>query len=259
MNGPDVVFLHAFPLNTTMWAGQVTALESAGYRVVTAHTPGFGEGALAQADLFVYAEAVLRDLDSKGMDRAVFVGLSMGGYLAFRIFERAPDRVLGLVLADTRAGPDPAQARDVRTEQARRVQAEGTGWLADEMIPKLLCEATRRDRPRVVESVRAMIGEAGSEGVARALLAMRDRPDSRTLLGRVEVPSLVLVGEDDDLMPPDEARDMDHRLADSRLAVIPRSGHLSNLENPDAFNAALLDYLASMGGPYRPKVSLAHS
>lgn len=243
MKRPDVVFLHAFPLNHRMWDGQVHRLNGAGFRVLAPDVPGFGGRALVGGSLSRYAREILAGLDDMGVDRAVFVGLSMGGYLAFRVYEQAPQRVLGLVLADTKAGADPEEMRGIRTTQAERARSEGIGWLADEMVPRLLGETTRRDRPTVVEGVRDLIQEADPEGVATALEAMRDRPDSGSLLRRIQSPVLVLVGEEDGLTPPDEARRMAEALPCTRLAVIPGAGHLSSMENPAAFDESLLAFL----------------
>jgi 3-oxoadipate enol-lactonase len=151
--------------------------------------------------------------------------------------------VAGLVLADTRAGPDDEAARARRTEQAARVRREGVGWIPDAMLGALLGETTRRERPRVVDRVREMILGADPEGVARALEAMRARPDSLPELDGIRVPVLVVVGEEDTLTPPAESHAIAAGVRDGRLVLIPGSGHLSNLEDPASFNRALLDFL----------------
>jgi 3-oxoadipate enol-lactonase len=183
-------------------------------------------------------------MDRAGVSRAVFVGLSMGGYVAFRIQELASHRVAGLVLADTRAGPDDEAGRARRTEQARRVRTEGLDWLPDALVPALLGETSLAKRPEVVENVRSWITqEAHPEGVARALEAMRDRPDSLPDLSGIQVPVLVLVGEEDTLTPPSEARRMADAIPGARLEILSEGGHLSNLETPEAFNRALRSFV----------------
>jgi 3-oxoadipate enol-lactonase len=182
-------------------------------------------------------------MDDAGIQDAVLLGLSMGGYVAFRILALAPERVSGLVLADTRAGADGKEGKARRTDQAIRVRGEGVGWLADAMIPALLGETTMEHRPRVKAGVRKMIQEANPEGVARALEAMRDRPDSKRILADIAVPTLVLVGEEDTLTPVEESEIISRRIPGAALEVIPAAGHLSNLEAPDAFNRALGAFL----------------
>lgn len=237
-----LVFLHAFPLHSGMWEAQLAAF---GARpVLTPEFPGFGGRPVGASDLHGFARTVLEDMDRAGVSRAILVGLSMGGYVAFRIQELAPQRVAAVVLADTRAGPDDEGGRARRTEQARRVRMEGLGWLPDALAPALLGETSRAKRPAVVEKVRNWIRqEAHPEGVARALEAMRERPDSFPSLSDFRVPALVIVGEEDTLTPPSEARRMAEAIPGARLEILPEAGHLSNLETPEAFNRALQSFV----------------
>ena len=236
-----LVFLHAFPLNAAMWEPQRGIL---GDRpVLTPDFPGFGSRSLDAPDLERFAHTVLDHMDAAGIARAVIVGLSMGGYVAFRLHALRPDRVVAMVLADTKAGSDDEAGRTKRTDQAARVREEGVGWLAEALLPALLGETTRESRPEVVEKVKEMAEGADPEGVARALEAMRERPDSTPGLERIQVPVLVLVGEEDTLTPEAEARKIAEGVPDGRLVVIPKAGHLSNLEGPEAFNEALLAFL----------------
>lgn len=248
-----VLFLHAFPLNGRMWDDQKAFLvEHLGWPpnlVLAPHHPGFGDAPGVEGGLDAFAAKALETLDRAGVDRAVVVGLSMGGYVAFRLYARWPQRVAAMVLADTRPGPDDEVGRARRTEQAARVRREGVGWLPDALLPALLGETTRRDRPEVVERVRRMMLEASPEGVAAALEAMRERPDSTPLLASVSVPVLAVVGEEDTLTPLEEARKIAEGVPVGRLAVLPGAGHLSNLENPHAFGRALAEFLKSLGEP----------
>ena len=237
-----VVFLHAYPLDGSMWASQVDSL--ADRRTLAPDFPGFGGRPPGEASMEGFAAAVLGDMDAAGIDRAVLVGLSMGGYVAFRLHAVRPDRVAALVLADTRSGADDDSARKRRTEQAQRVRREGVGWLAEAMLPALLGASTRVDRPEVVADVRRRMERADREGVARALLALRDRPDSTPSLASIEVPVLAIAGEEDEITPVAEARSIAEGVSHGRLVVIPGAGHLSNLEDPASFNEALKSFLA---------------
>lgn len=236
-----IVLLHAFPLNARMWEAQLDSLGD--YLTLAPDFPGFGSRPPGPEELDGFADIVRDALDGADIDRAVLVGLSMGGYVAFRFADRWPERVAGLVLADTRAGPDSDEGRLKRTALAERARSQGTEWLADEMITGLLGATTRDDRPGVVELVRGMIDEADAEGVARALLAMRDRPDSFPMLDQLAVPSLVIVGEEDTLTGVEEAEAIQGEIPSADLVAIPGAGHLSNLENPEAFNEALSRFL----------------
>jgi 3-oxoadipate enol-lactonase len=236
-----VVFLHAFPLSPAMWVGQVAALS--GRKVLTPSFPGFGGRPPGGTSLDDFADAVVADMDASGIERAVVVGLSMGGYVAFRLHAQRPERVAALILADTKATADDEAARTKRTDQADRVRREGMGWLVDAMVPVLLGETTLAERANVSASVRAMMAAADPEGVARALVAMRDRPDSTPHLADIAVPVLAIAGEEDQVTPVAGARKIADGVADGRLIVIPKVGHLSNLEDASAFNSAMLSFL----------------
>lgn len=236
-----MVFLHAFPLNAGMWRPQVEALPDR--TVLAPQFPGFGGRAQGEASLDAFARAVLADMDAAGVERAVVVGLSMGGYVAFRLHALAPERVAALVLADTRAGADDDAGRGRRADQAARARAEGVAWLADAMLPALLGATTRAERPEAVAETRRLIAAADAEGVARALEAMAARPDSGPRLAEIAVPVLALAGDEDTLTPVAEARRIAEGVPDGRLVVLPGAGHLSNIETPDAFNEALLSFL----------------
>src|SRR5581483_3065942 len=169
-----------------------------------------------------------------------------GGYVAMAFARRYHDRLAGLILADTRSEPDDLTARQNRDALIAAVKAEGPGAAADAMIPKLLGERTRLTKPEVVETVEQMMLRQGSTGVIAGLYALRDRPDAAPGLLGVAVPTLVLVGEQDAITPPALAEKLVSRIRGSQLVVIPGAGHLSNLENPEAFNAAVLALLTGL-------------
>ncbi|WP_287372257.1 alpha/beta fold hydrolase [Oceanithermus sp.] len=246
-----VVLLHAFPFSPEMWAPQVAELEGR-YTVYAPALPGFGGREPGAASLEAWAEELGEALDDLGFEEAVFVGLSMGGYLAFRVWDLFPERVAGLVLADTRAQPDDAAGKAKRAELAARVRSEGTGVLVESFVPSVLGPGTlaaeTEEKRAVVEWVERWVREADPEGVARALEALAARPDSRPLLGEIEVPTLVLVGEDDALTPPADARAMAAAIPDAELLILPGAGHMANLESPEAFNTALLGFLEKVYG-----------
>ncbi|MFH1763528.1 MAG: alpha/beta hydrolase [Gemmatimonadota bacterium] len=242
-----VVLLHAFPLNATMWAPQVEALGDR--TILTPDFPGFGGRPPGPAELARFGQTVLEEMDEAGIPRAVVVGLSMGGYVAFRLHALAPDRFSAFVLADTRSGADDEAGQRKRTEQAARTRREGVGWMGEALLPALLGETTMRERPEVVGKVRGMIAQADPEGVARALEAMRDRPDSTAHMREIQVPVLVLVGKEDTLTPLAESQRIADGVRDGLLTVIPRAGHLSNLEAPERFNEALLAFLDRFDTP----------
>ncbi len=236
------VLLHAFPLDSSMWAPQIEVI--AGHRQIFApNLPGFGGAPLVEGGLESFADQVILECDAEGIERAVFIGLSMGGYVAMRIADRHLDRVAALVLADTRAGADDNAGKEKRSAQAARARSEGCSWLAEAMIPALLGETTRKTRPNLVAEVTSMIQRNKDEGVARALEAMRERPESLELLASLDIPLLAIVGAEDKLTPPIESERIVERSPRFELEVIPEAGHLSNLERPEQFNDALIRFL----------------
>ena len=244
--GRAVLFLHAFPLDLTMWDEQARALETS-HQVIRLDARGFGktppgEGLLTMERIARDAVAVLDHLD---VATATVCGLSMGGYAALAFVRRHADRLRGLVLADTRATPDTEEGRRTRAEQADRVRKEGPPAIADAFLPKLVGATTHKERPEVVARVREMILGASARGIADALAGLAARADSRPTLREIRVPTLILCGDEDVLTPPADAEALQAGITGSRLVMIPKAGHLSNLEAPAEFNAALKAFLAS--------------
>jgi 3-oxoadipate enol-lactonase len=243
-DGPATLFLHAFPLDLEMWNAQLEALAPR-QLVVRFDARGFGgsppgDGPLTMDQIADDGAALL---DHLGIERAVVAGCSMGGYAAFAFVRRHAQRLAGLVLQDTRAGADTEEAKANRKALAERVLAEGSPAAVDAFLPKLVGETTHRERPEIAARVRERILAASPRGIANALHGLAAREDSRATLAAIRVPTLVLVGEEDTLTPPSEAEAIAGALAGSRLVVVPRAGHLANLENPEALNAAVVAFL----------------
>jgi 3-oxoadipate enol-lactonase len=245
---PALLLLHAFPLHSGMWAPQIEHLASH-RRVIAPDLPGFGASEAPQSmyryTMTGFADLVAGLLKQLRLTHVVLAGLSMGGYVAFAVMRQHVERVAALVLADTRAGADTHLAFDRRTDQQDQVARIGTTTLIEELLGGLLSDRTRAERLDVVEHVRRLMANSAA-GYIGALEAMKHRPDATAELAGIAVPTLVVVGADDSLSPPEVARDMHERIKGSKLAVLPGAGHLSNLEAPDAFNAALGSFLARL-------------
>lgn len=243
---PALVLLHAFPLHAGMWAPQLEHL-SAGRRVIAPDFLGFGGSdapdSMYRYTMLGYADLLAGLLNHLGLERVALGGLSMGGYGAFAFLRQYPERVSALVLADTRAAADTAAAFDRRTDQQDQVARIGTTALIEVLIAGLLSDHTRASRLDLVEQVRRLMANPAA-GFIGALEAMKHRPDATGELAGITVPTLVVVGEDDALSPPTVARAMHEAIPGSELAVLPRAGHLSNLEAAEEFNAALADFLS---------------
>lgn len=245
--GLPVVFLHAFPLNQSMWDEQVAEF-SRTHRVITFDWRGFGDSNLGSSDSSMpnFAGDLAGLLDRLGVGTATICGLSMGGYAAFAFCRNYPARVKALILCDTRATTDTEEGKRARFETAELTRSQGTSVIVEQMIPKLLGETTLKTRPHIADRVRQMIEATNPEGIAKALIGMAGRDDSTDLLAKLTCPTLVVVGEEDKLTPPSEAEILSAAIRGSQLALIPQAGHLANLESATMFNRVVSEFLKRM-------------
>jgi pimeloyl-ACP methyl ester carboxylesterase len=239
-----VVLLHAFPLHAGMWSRQIEAL-AATHRVVAPDFRGLGgtSGSPEPSTMALLAGDVRALLAHLRIERAAVAGLSMGGYLALELWRQAPGLFTGLALCDTKAGADTPEGAAGREAFARSALTQGLHWVADQMTPKLLKPAP--DAAAVAE-VRRLIGEGTPVGVAAAQRGMAVRPDSTPTLATITCPTLVVVGAEDGLTPPSEAEKLAAGIRGATMARLPGAGHLSNIEQPAAFNEALSRFLAGL-------------
>ena len=241
--GVPVVFIHGFPHNRTLWAPQLGGLLTRA-RCVAPDLRGFGESEInGPYSMDSYADDVINVLDALHIGRAVIAGLSMGGYVAFALWRRHRERVRALILADTRAGADSDESRAKRREMIALARSRGSAAVADAQIAGMVGKTTREKHPDIADAVHRMLAVAPVEGVVGALEAMMERPDSTPTLATIDVPTLIIVGEEDVLTPPKEARAMHEQIAGSRLEILAGAGHVSNVERPAAFNHVASEFL----------------
>jgi pimeloyl-ACP methyl ester carboxylesterase len=244
-----LVLLHAFPIGANLWEPQIKSIPQ-GWRLITPDLRGFGGsteldpvGGLSMTD---YAEDVVDLLDELGIKRAVIGGCSMGGYAALALYQSRPEIFEGLVLANTRAGADSPEARANRRNMLALVDREGPSGVSREMMPKLLGKATHETKPDAEATVRRLIKQQSPIAVRNAIQRMMHRVDSTPLLARVSVPTLVITGAEDEMIPVEESRRIASAIPGATLVIVPGAGHLANLEQPEAFNAALNEFLAAL-------------
>jgi 3-oxoadipate enol-lactonase len=247
-NGIPLLLIHGFPLNRSLWEPQIRELSTFA-RVLAPDLRGYGE---SEAPTGVYAmEMLARDcqalLEAASVDQpSVVCGLSMGGYVALAFYRLYPERVAGLILAATRAGADSEEGKSNRDKTAAQAREQGANAVAAAMLPKMMSPKTYATNPELVERVSDIMGSASVEGIVGASLGMKERPDSSELLAKIQVPTLILHGSDDQLIPFKEAEAMQGAIEGSRLRLLPDAGHLLNLEQPELFNQAVQDFLASL-------------
>jgi pimeloyl-ACP methyl ester carboxylesterase len=260
-DGPAVMLLPGYPFDRSMWREQMDFLSAERYRVIAPDLLGemydklqFVERAVADqserqaearrtntmADMARHVAALM---DGLKIDQAVVCGLSMGGYVAFECMQLFGERVRALILAGTRAPADNEQERKGRMEQVEQMITRGMSGIAEASLPKLLSPRTIAEKPEVVARVREMILSADPLAAAAAQRGMAMRRDYSNDLGTIDVPTLVIVGRDDPIRPVSDAEFMHKGIRNSRLEIIEDAAHMTNMEQPEVFNRAVLSFL----------------
>lgn len=248
--GPAVLFIHGFPLDHTIWQPQLDALEGACRIAPDLRGMGRSDAPDLGYGMATYAADLAALLDALGVDDVVLCGMSMGGYVAFEFLRRWPGRVRGLVLCATRAEADTSEGRRARDAMTQLARERGPRAVADAMLPRLLASGTPAADPALAERIRQLMAAMPVSGIVGALAAMRDRPDSTPLLGGLGgVPTLVIAGAEDAVIPPEAAAALARAIPGARLAMIAGAGHLPMLERPEETTAALADFLAGLPAP----------
>lgn len=245
--GLPVVFIHGFPFNHSMWEPQMKALPN-NIRAVTYDVRGHGESDVADGiyTIEIFVDDLIALLEHLSIEKTVLCGLSMGGYVTLRAFERHPERFKALILCDTRTEADTNEGKVKRSASIKTVKTDGVGAFADGFVKAVLAERSFQANPAVVDTVRDMIKGNSALGICGTLLALAARTDTTAVLSSVRIPTLILVGAEDKLTPPSASESMRDRIAKSEMHVIPHAGHMSNLENAEEFNAHLIPFLKKM-------------
>lgn len=246
-----VLLIHAFPMNEKMWDQQVAALKK-DYRVLTLDIRGFGRSELNHPyTLEFVVDDVIELLDHLKIDKAVICGLSMGGFVALRAVQRNPERFRGVVLADTKSEPDLDSSRLGRYKGIRLIEEKGLSVFVDEFISKSLAPMPDGKKSPTFTTAKSIAMANKVSGVEAGLLALTTRTDTSPELGKIQVPTLILQGELDSVIPMEAAKALNEKIRDSKLIVIPGAGHLSNLDNPQEFNAKLSAFLMGLDNSHK--------
>jgi 3-oxoadipate enol-lactonase len=243
-SGLPVVFIHGFPFSQEMWRSQVAEL-SGDHRVITYDVRGHGESEVGDGQYTIefFVDDLIGLLDHLRIEKAVVIGLSMGGYIALRAIERNPERFRGLVLCDTRSEADTNEGKIKRAANIQSVRTDGVKKYAEGFVKAVFASQTFERNPEAVKFIREIIEKTSRIAIAGTLLALASRTDTTESLSKINVPTLILVGEHDALTPVSAVRSMSEKIRQSELHVVSNAAHLSNLENPEEFNKHLSGFL----------------
>lgn len=249
--GTPIVFLHSFGHNKTMWSPQLTHFLERGYRVVAPDMPGHGDSTFDPAHHTVerIAQSYVELLGALGVPRVILVGISMGGYIALRMWAIKPELIAGLVLSNTKAESDSDEIVARRRAQVGNIRQHGLAEFIHTGAPRRLSPKTLADRPWVLDLITMMNFTVSAEANIATLEAMASKPDDTATLATITVPTLITSGSDDTFIPKDAAAKLKDGIRTAQLHVIQDTGHVSNLESPTQYNRAMDDFLATLTRP----------
>jgi 3-oxoadipate enol-lactonase len=243
-NPLTLIFIHGFPFNKGSWNPQVDFLRSR-YRCITYDIRGFGNTHFGEQDLSIelFADDLDAMMDILQVKNAVICGLSMGGYIALRAILKYPHRFKGLVLADTQCIADSPEGREKRYKTIEQIEASGLNAYAEASLKNLFHENSLANNKDIVNFIHQTILSTSPATVTGALKALANREETCSVLDEITVPTLIVCGKDDKVTPPAQAEFLNQHIRSSRLQIIDEAAHLSNLEQPVQFNAALESFL----------------
>jgi 3-oxoadipate enol-lactonase len=244
-----VIFLHGFPFNRHIWDPQVNGLTDS-FRVISYDMRGYGYSGKGESEFSIdlFASDLLGLMDALQIKRAVGCGLSMGGYVLMNAASRNPARFAGLVLADTQCIADSDENKANRSKGIETVKTKGVVAFVEGMLPKLFAAASVENRLPGVERVKSMMMEASADSIASTLRALAERQETCNALKSLDIPALILCGKEDGITPMSQSELMNNALKGSEMHVIPDTGHLANIEEPEKFNGYLRDFLKKVIG-----------
>jgi pimeloyl-ACP methyl ester carboxylesterase len=247
--GKPLILLHGFPLDNTMWQEQEAYFSTNGWRTIAPDLRGFGKSTINPPEvntMELLAGDVIALMDHLKLRQAVIMGLSMGGYISFSLYRHYPERITALVLANTKAEADTPEARANRYKLLEQVQVQGSSAANEGMLSRLFSPESYREKPDMIAKLGGVIERTNPETIIATLPGLAERQDATPLLPQIKVPTLVIHGKDDQMMPIEKARQMAQAIPDWQFSSVPKAGHMSNLENPEFFNRAVESFLREL-------------
>lgn len=246
-DAPAIVFIHGFPLNKSMWSHQVESLKK-NCRVITFDVRGHGESEIG-SDTFsidLFTDDLMKLMDALEVHNTALCGLSMGGYIALNAVQEYPKRFNALILCDTHCAGDTPDVKEKRMEDIQFIKKNGIEAYAEKNLEKLILPESLKSKKEETKAVKEMIKDMSVESLIRTLHALAERKETCTNLSQIDIPVLILMGEEDKITPPSKGQFMQNNINNSELKLVENAGHLSNLDNPNHFNKLLTQFVDSL-------------
>ncbi len=242
-----ILFLHGFPFDKSMWKEQIDSLKDS-HRVIAIDLRGFGKSTDEKSKLSIdlFGEDVIAFLDKLNIEKAIICGLSMGGYLALNLVHRFPERFTALILCDTQCVADTREAREKRLETIKQINLEGTDTFNKNFIKSVFHPKSLTDKQEIVENLKSIVVANPKEIITAGLTALADRAETCSTLNKIQIPTLIICGRQDEVTPLAQSEFMHENIKGSVLRIIDEAGHVSNLEQPEEFNQHLVEFLTSL-------------
>lgn len=242
-----VIFLHGFPFDKTMWHIQLDYLSSS-YRLIACDIRGFGKSIDEETPLGMdlFADDLVTFMDNLSIDKAVICGLSMGGFIALNAIERFPDRFMALVLCDTQCMADTPEMKDKRHASIDEIKANGASGFNEAFIKKVFHKESLKNKKDLVKQLKSIVNANSPHIISGGLSALAKRSETCSGLEKINVPTLIICGREDEVTPLAQSELMHEQIKGSILKVIDQAGHVSNLEQPKEFNKHLGEFLSGL-------------
>ena len=240
-----ILFLHAFPMTSDMWKEQMNVFSKTHYTLAP-DIPGFGKGVLPPYAITFehYVDSILNFLKESGIKRSIWCGLSMGGYLALKLYERAPELCCGLILANTKAGADDNEAKEKRWATIKNLHSHRSDFTQKQWKAMMSQESLGNKKLKVC--FEEIVGKSTEEGLSAGLVSLATRNDSTHILRSIDVPTMIIAGDEDKVIPLSELKFLQDNISGSSLRIISGAGHLSSMEKPEEFNKLIAEFVTDL-------------
>ena len=242
-----IVFIHGFPFDKSMWEPQINYFKL-NYRVISYDIRGYGKTTSDERvlDMNLFADDLISFLDALHIDRAVVCGLSMGGYILLNALNRYPEKFTAVILSDTQCIGDSAETKEKRKKSIASIEEKGLTEFASAFVKNVFFKDSYEENLKIINKIEDVILSTSNQTVTGTLNALAQRRDMCFCLSEILIPALIIVGEEDSVTPPAQAQQLKDNIPGSKLFIIPKAGHMSNIEQPELFNKYVNNFLSEI-------------